>query len=304
MRQVDKKNACLIGLGMITQRYTRGLSESTQLVLRAVSDINKNAISRPLYANLPFYTDYKRMIAEQKVDYAIISTPPEMHFEIASYCLEKGINVIVEKPVVLCMEQFDALEKLAKEKNLVFRTFFHWHGGRETIAFTQKYDLSKIQIIKALAKDPYCADSKSINVDRRPLMGSWIDSGVNMLSMIRLWLPFKSVEIVRTQVQRCPQTNLPVYAEVELLIDGVKTLISSDWRQGIDHKESFVKLDGRWVHIDHSGQYIDDGGVTEYGRMARMDEHYKYLFETFDGTSNVEFSRTVHQVLLKISEAL
>ena len=28
------------------------------------------------------------------------------------------------------------------------------------------------------------------------------------------------------------------------------------------------------------------------------------LFETFDGTSNVEFSRTVHQVLLKISEAL
>ena len=101
MRQVDKKNACLIGLGMITQRYTRGLSESTQLVLRAVSDINKNAISRPLYANLPFYTDYKRMIAEQKVDYAIISTPPEMHFEIASYCLEKGINVIVEKPVVL-----------------------------------------------------------------------------------------------------------------------------------------------------------------------------------------------------------
>jgi hypothetical protein len=47
-----------------------------------------------------------------------------------------------------------------------------------------------------------------------------------------------------------------------------------------------------------------DGGVTAYGRMDRMDQHYQYLFSTLEGKSNVEFSRSVHETLFKVGEAL
>lgn len=304
MKDKGVKRICLIGLGLITQKYIKGLEAAADLELCGVSDLNENAVSRPFYDAYPFYEDYKQMLREVKPDYVIISTPPESHYKIASCCLRSGVNVLVEKPVALCMEDFDALTQLAQDNCLVFRTLFHWHGGVETLAFGEKYDLSRIREIRVNISDPYCDDPEIINPDRRPLMGAWIDSGVNALSMIRLWLPFEQVELIGTEVQRCRQTQLPVYGKAELLIDGVKTQIVIDWRRGVDHKESFVKLDDRWVHIDHSGQFIDDEGITNYGCMPRMEQHYKQLFENLAYESNVEFSRSVHQVLFKVGEDL
>ena len=155
------KKACLIGLGFITQKYMLGLPKSSFLDLCAISDINENATGRPFYADYPFYLDYKQMLAEQKPAYVIISTPPERHFEIAAYCLQNGVNVLMEKPIVLCMEHFNTLVELARENNLVFRTLFHWHGGVETLAFNRRYDVSQIQQIKVSVWDPYCDDGES-----------------------------------------------------------------------------------------------------------------------------------------------
>ena len=298
------KRACLIGLGMITQRYIQGLGASDYLNICAVSDLNENAISRPFFDRYPYYADYKQMLAEKKPDYVIISTPPQSHFDIAYDCLDKGVNVIIEKPVALDIASFDALAKLAQEKNLVFRTLFHWHGGIETIAFTRNYNLSRIQEIRVSVADPYCADGETINTDRRPLMGAWIDSGVNVLSMLRLWLPLKQVEILDTQVQRCKQTNLPIYVNVKLIADGVPTEITIDWRLGKDSKQTLVKLDDRWVRIGHSEQCIEDVDVTQYARMPRLEEHYKHLLGTFDGSSNADLSRSVHEILFKVRESL
>ena len=304
MERNHAKKTCLIGLGLITQRYIQGLEKAPLLSIRAVSDIDENAVSRKLYGEYPFYSDYKQMIKNESTEYVIISTPPQSHFEIARFCLECGVNVIIEKPVTLCIEDFDALVELAEKNRLIFRTLFHWHGGIETNAFDEKYDLSKIEEIKVSVCDPYCSDAETIDVERRALMGAWIDSGVNTLSMIRRWLPFEKVEILKTETQRCKETNLPVYARVELIIDGVPAEIAIDWRLGKDKKESFVKICDRWVHVDHSEQKIEDGGVSEYTRMPRLNEHYKYLFETFEEKSNTEFSRSVHKALFEVNEVL
>ncbi|MBR5774605.1 MAG: Gfo/Idh/MocA family oxidoreductase, partial [Clostridia bacterium] len=94
----NKKRVCLIGLGTITQRYISGLTSSDALELVAVSDINESAVARKCYENYPFYRDYKLMISDQKPDYVIISTPPEGHFDIAQYCLNNDIGIIIEKP--------------------------------------------------------------------------------------------------------------------------------------------------------------------------------------------------------------
>lgn len=300
---MGKKKACLIGLGQITQSYIAGLAVS-ELGLCAVADTNESAVSRSMYAEYPFYADYRMMLATEKPEYAIISTPPQSHFEIAKYCLEQGVGIIIEKPVVLCREDWDVLEKLAEEKGLVFHTLFHWLGGIETRAVADRYDPAQIQKLEISVMDPYCDDGKSINEDRRPLMGAWIDSGVNALSMIHLWLPIRQVEVVSTQVQKCPQTQLPVYVAVELMVDGVPTKITVDWREGKNHKESRFLYRGRWVRIDHSGQYIDDDGITEYGRMSRMQEHYYHLFSQMELTSNADFSRDVHEILYKVDAAL
>ena len=50
------------------------------------------------YPEYPFFTDWKEMVASGTVDAVITTVPHYLHTEIAIYCLEHGMNVLVEKP--------------------------------------------------------------------------------------------------------------------------------------------------------------------------------------------------------------
>ncbi|MDD6478602.1 MAG: Gfo/Idh/MocA family oxidoreductase [Oscillospiraceae bacterium] len=299
------KTAGLIGLGKITRHYAEGLDSSSFLNLCAVSDINPNSVSRELYSSLPFFADYKDMISSAKPDFAIISTPPESHFEIAKFCLENNTNVIIEKPVVLNIADFDALCGLAKEKALKFITLFHWQGGIELDSFNSVYNPEDIKEINVFVSDPYSDDGKSINTSVRALMGAWIDSGVNALSMIKMWLPFKSLEIIKTNSVKCTKTDLPLYASAELLIDKVRVSISVDWRSHKTLKESYITLSDKKVYINHSEQSLSDNtGSVSLAKRERMTEHYYNLFTRLDGRENTESARLIHKFLLEVNDAL
>jgi predicted dehydrogenase len=64
------------------------------------------------------FTDLRELIGEARPDVVHITTPPESHFEIASFCLEHGRHVYVEKPFTLNVEEADRLVSLATEKGL------------------------------------------------------------------------------------------------------------------------------------------------------------------------------------------
>ena len=291
------KTVGLIGLGTITKRYPTGLNSSRHLKLRAVSDVDPCAVSRTYYKEYPFYSDYMEMLASEPIEIAIISTPPETHYEIASRYLGHGVGVMIEKPAVLCMKQFDLLSDLAEKNDLPFITMFHWQGGIETIAFKNEYDLSGIKEIMSKVCDPYSDDGESINENRRSLMGAWADSGVNILSMIAAWLPFETAEIASCESVRCKKTQLPIYVSVKLRIDKIPVNIEIDWSAHKDKKESYVTIGKENIHIDHSSQSIrNETTATNYTRMERLDEHYYSIF-TEPVESNVKQSRLIHKLL-------
>ena len=41
----------------------------------------------------------------QDIDLAVITTPNHLHFEQAKYCLEHGMHVVLEKPMVVSSQQ-------------------------------------------------------------------------------------------------------------------------------------------------------------------------------------------------------
>ena len=67
------------------------------------------------------YTDYKVMLekeaampADKKIDFVSIVTPNFVHFDPAMMALDKGFNVVIEKPITFTLEQAKALkEKVA-----------------------------------------------------------------------------------------------------------------------------------------------------------------------------------------------
>ena len=65
------------------------------------------------------YTDYQEMIDKEKLDLIAICTESGKHGQIALYCLNHNINIIVEKPIALSLKEADEMIALADEKDLI-----------------------------------------------------------------------------------------------------------------------------------------------------------------------------------------
>lgn len=60
---------------------------------------------------IPFYEDYRRMLDREKPDLAVVAPFFFLQSRIACECLERGINVFVEKPMSVSLEQLERLRR-------------------------------------------------------------------------------------------------------------------------------------------------------------------------------------------------
>lgn len=71
------------------------------------------------------YTDYKTMLekeaampADKRIDFVTIVTPNFVHFDPAMMALDKGFNVVIEKPITFSMEEAKLLKAKLEETGL------------------------------------------------------------------------------------------------------------------------------------------------------------------------------------------
>jgi predicted dehydrogenase len=65
------------------------------------------------------YADYRELIDSGLVDAVLISSPHDLHYEHGKAALEKGLHVLLEKPITTDPQEGRKLVALAKEKGLV-----------------------------------------------------------------------------------------------------------------------------------------------------------------------------------------
>lgn len=80
------------------------------------------------------YDDYISMAeseaarTEDRLDFVVICTPNRYHYEQVMAFLEKGFNVVCEKPLCFTVEQAESICKLAKEKDVLFGVPYTYTG--------------------------------------------------------------------------------------------------------------------------------------------------------------------------------
>jgi predicted dehydrogenase len=126
----DKLKFAVIGVGIMGTSHVRDISNSENVALAAICDIDpQRAQTAAAPHGVPAYTDYREMIAKEKLDGVIIATPHYFHTPIAIHALLHGVNVLCEKPEAVHVKDAhsmnDAYEE-AKQKypNLVFAIMF------------------------------------------------------------------------------------------------------------------------------------------------------------------------------------
>jgi predicted dehydrogenase len=114
---MSKLKTAVIGVGSLGRHHARNHAEiaregRTEFV--GVCDTNEETARQIAAENdCQSFTDWRELI--DKTDAVSIVTPTETHAEIACAFLEKGVHVLVEKPIARTLEEADAMIKTAKK---------------------------------------------------------------------------------------------------------------------------------------------------------------------------------------------
>ena len=114
----------LIGCGRIATNHVKAVVNN-HLEFVAACDILEENIESLLAkhdlqadTSIKRYTDYKKMIEENDLELISIATESGIHAEIALYCIDHGINVIIEKPMAMSMQDANEIIRRSEEKHV------------------------------------------------------------------------------------------------------------------------------------------------------------------------------------------
>ena len=115
----------LIGCGRISTNHIKAaLNNKLQIV--GVCDILSEKMEDILKkhelekdATIHRFTDYKELIEKEQPDLVSIATESGSHAEIALYCIGLGVNVIIEKPMAMSMEDANKIIELSEVRRRV-----------------------------------------------------------------------------------------------------------------------------------------------------------------------------------------
>ena len=113
-------NVGVVGAGSMGINHLRVLSDfpEKQVRLAAVAEASEAILQRATGRfHIAGYTDYRRMVDETQLDLVAVVVPTNSHFEVASYLLERGIHVLIEKPMTSTIEEAMTLIQLARARD-------------------------------------------------------------------------------------------------------------------------------------------------------------------------------------------
>lgn len=114
----------LIGCGRIATNHMKA-AVNNQLEISAVCDVVPEHMEALLAKHelqndmsILRYTDYRSMIQEVKPDLVSIATESGIHAEIALFCIDHGVHVIIEKPMAMSISDANEIIRRSEEKHV------------------------------------------------------------------------------------------------------------------------------------------------------------------------------------------
>ncbi len=302
MKKQGKINTVLLGCGEITKHYGYSLFNSDTIELIGVCDKDEHAAGRHSFMDVPFFTDYSQ-ISPENTDLVILATTAESHFSIAEKLIRQRIPVLTEKPMTGSVSETETLFRLSSEYNSKVDCMFHWKYLPEIDYLKDnmgKY--GKLKKIKLFIHDNYACMNNSIRADRRGMMGAWIDSGINALSLIDEILPLNSGTVFKAEesLEYDSFTGYTIYADKKYRISDVDVEIIVDWRENTRIKTFEFEFEKNKVTIFHSQKeyYVDDKLEFTWESDDALADQYTRIFKNYSidnaDTANI---LTLHKIL-------
>ncbi len=105
-----------IGAGFIADWHAKAIRNLPQVDLVAICDRHEGRCDAlaDQFGISQRYTDWNEMLAAESLDAVHILLPPHLHFAAARDALELGVDVLVEKPLGVNVQEVEDLVHLAQ----------------------------------------------------------------------------------------------------------------------------------------------------------------------------------------------
>ncbi len=142
----DKVRMGMIGCGGMMRYHikrTLGIADTEIVALCDISDesLQKTYDSSPEVKGLPVFKDYREMLDKVELDAVQIATPHTLHFPMGMDALDKGLHVLMEKPMVCTVDHAKKLIAKAEEK------------GKEVLVSYQRHYQPEFRYIKKVIEE-------------------------------------------------------------------------------------------------------------------------------------------------------
>lgn len=270
----------VIGTGYMANCFCNAIEGSSDGVLYSVAsrDLKKAISFSKDHGSCMYFCGYKNMVNELKniLDVVYIATPLYCHFEHISYCLEKGVNVICEKPIVENTEQFEILEKIAK-KNNCFLMEAMWMKCLPTYTKAKTWlEEGKIGDIKYIRVDFYKKDLFKIKKNESVLKDFGVYAIAFPIGLIKQNFPL--------EILYCRNNSVANYDsdwQIILKYSALNVAISISNNFNSSSKAEVIGCDGS---IEWDNQFNRTNKITLYDKDGNIKEKFnaKYSYEGFE----------------------
>jgi predicted dehydrogenase len=213
----------IIGCGSVTQQYhLPAIAVCPAFRIAALADTNAELLSRvcAAWSVAAAATDYRDV---RDVDAVLIATPHALHAPMCEHFLDRGVHVLVEKPMVIRSADAERLVALADERRAVFAVgvFRRYYPistfMRDALRGGRMAGLGALRAIDAEEGAVYDWQLQSRFLLSRELAGGGvlIDTGSHLLDRLLWWLPEFDARI---RAYRDDSAH-GVEADCELLLD-------------------------------------------------------------------------------------
>lgn len=314
----------IIGCGTIAATYFRAFSRMDGLFeVTALYDVRRENAQGFAQQGIKICSNMEELLDCSDVECVIIGTPLHTHVQIAQQCLRKKKHVLLEKPAALDISQIRGLFDLADQMGVIFYVMFHsafgvdidWylsHLGQSGTEFCTH----NIRRLECSFFDPYMSGGV-VQEDRKALGGSYIDSGVNILSVCSRLVPIEKLQLHSHAVKQASDGT--VFAS-ETVYSGhhLQVVMRTGWDKGLNQKRTLMYFEGTDVAVllDHTDQsawtVMPDGAKSLLFRQddgERLSNQYITVFQIFSRSLTAKAPAqhcsqvlNIHKLLLCIGE--
>ncbi len=288
----------LIGCGRIATNHVTAVLNNG-LEFAAVCDVEPRQMEALLEkhglekeASILRYTDYRKMVEEVKPELVGIATESGAHAKIALFCIDHGVNCIIEKPIAMSMEDADEIVRRSEEK-----------GVKVSACHQNRFNIAVQETRKALEAGRFGRLSHgSIHVrwnrnknyyDQAPWRGRWASDGgalmnqcIHGIDLLR-WMFGDEVEEVYGQTRRQFHDYLEaedVGMAVVKFRNGAIATVEGTTNVYPQNLEETLYLFGEKGTVKIGGKSTNNIDVWDFSDEGAQDDANKHLKEA---TSNV-----------------